>query len=45
MIGAAGPDSADVATAMQTTVYNAGIAAGSLSGGLILDRFGLGFDS
>lgn len=30
LIGASGPANADVATAMQTTVYNVGIAAGSL---------------
>jgi hypothetical protein len=29
-----------VATALQTTVYNAGIAAGSLTGGLVLGRAG-----
>jgi predicted MFS family arabinose efflux permease len=42
LIGVSGPASADAATAMQTTVYNAGIAAGSLAGGLILDSLGLG---
>jgi len=31
---------ADVATALQTTVYNVGIAAGSLAGGLVLDGAG-----
>jgi predicted MFS family arabinose efflux permease len=29
-----------VATALQTTVYNIGIAAGSLAGGLVLDGAG-----
>ncbi len=42
LIDTSGPASADVATAMQTTVYNIGIAVGSLSGGLILDRAGAG---
>jgi predicted MFS family arabinose efflux permease len=27
---------------MQTTVYNAGIAAGSLTGGIVLERAGAG---
>src|SRR5262249_57167688 len=40
LIDASGPVSADVATSMQTTVYNIGIAAGSLAGGLILDHTG-----
>jgi predicted MFS family arabinose efflux permease len=40
LIDAAGPARADVATALQTTVYNAGIAAGSLAGGLVLGRAG-----
>ena len=31
-----------MATALQTTVYNAGIAAGSLAGGLVLGRAGPG---
>jgi predicted MFS family arabinose efflux permease len=43
LIGASGPASADVATALQTTVYNVGIAAGSLCGGIILDRAGARF--
>jgi predicted MFS family arabinose efflux permease len=38
LIDASGPAGADVATSMQTTVYNAGIAAGSLAGGLVLAR-------
>jgi predicted MFS family arabinose efflux permease len=42
LIDASGPASADVATSMQTTVYNVGIAAGSVVGGLILDRAGPG---
>jgi predicted MFS family arabinose efflux permease len=40
LVDAAGPASADVATALQTTVYNAGIAAGSLAGGLVLEDAG-----
>jgi predicted MFS family arabinose efflux permease len=43
LIRASGPTSADVATSMQTTVYNAGIAGGSLIGGLLLDSLGIGF--
>ena len=39
---ASGPGHADLATSMQTTVYNVGIAAGSLAGGLILQRAGAG---
>ena len=31
-----------MATSMQTTVYNVGIATGSLAGGLILQRAGAG---
>jgi predicted MFS family arabinose efflux permease len=42
LISASSPASADAATSMQTTVYNAGIAAGSLIGGLILNSFGVG---
>jgi len=42
LVDASGPGNANVATAMQTTVYNAGIAAGSLAGGIILDRAGAG---
>ncbi|RSN05586.1 MFS transporter [Nonomuraea sp. WAC 01424] len=42
LIAASGPDNADVATSMQTTVYNAGIAAGSLTGGLVLEGAGAG---
>jgi predicted MFS family arabinose efflux permease len=40
LVSAAGPDRADVATALQTTVYNAGIAAGSAAGGVVLSRAG-----
>jgi predicted MFS family arabinose efflux permease len=39
---ASGPGNADMATSMQTTVYNVGIAAGSLAGGLILQHAGAG---
>lgn len=42
LIGAAGPARGDVATAMQTAVYNVGIAAGSFVGGLALDHGGTG---
>jgi predicted MFS family arabinose efflux permease len=37
LVDAAGPRTADLATALQTTVYNGGIALGSLLGGLLLD--------
>lgn len=40
LIGACGPGEADVATSLQTTVYNVGIAAGSLIGGLVLQGSG-----
>jgi predicted MFS family arabinose efflux permease len=40
LVDAAGPARADVATALQTTVYNAGIAAGSAAGGLALGQAG-----
>ncbi|MFG3232333.1 MFS transporter [Streptomyces antibioticus] len=40
LVDASGPSAADVATSLQTTVYNAGIAGGSLTGGLVLDRLG-----
>jgi predicted MFS family arabinose efflux permease len=40
LVDASGPASADVATALQTTVFNAGIAAGSLAGGLVLGAAG-----
>ncbi|NEA98380.1 MFS transporter [Streptomyces sp. SID13726] len=42
LVDASGPERADVATSLQTTVYNAGIAAGSLTGGVILDGLGAG---
>ncbi|MFE7271956.1 MFS transporter [Streptomyces sp. NPDC057623] len=42
LVDASGPAHADVATSLQTTVHNAGIAAGSLTGGLALDRLGAG---
>ncbi|TMR21368.1 MFS transporter, partial [Nonomuraea zeae] len=40
LVNASGPGNADVATSMQTTVYNAGIAAGSLAGGVVLEGAG-----
>ncbi|MEV1172589.1 MFS transporter [Nonomuraea sp. NPDC049784] len=42
LVDASGAGNADVATSMQTTVYNAGIAAGSLAGGLVLEGAGAG---
>ncbi|GAA3556548.1 MFS transporter [Nonomuraea rosea] len=42
LVNASGQESADVATSMQTTVYNAGIAAGSLAGGVVLEGAGAG---
>ncbi|WP_369387311.1 MFS transporter [Streptomyces sp. CG1] len=42
LVDASGPAEADVATSLQTTVYNAGIAAGSLTGGVALDVLGAG---
>ncbi|MGW3208508.1 MFS transporter [Streptomyces sp. NPDC001135] len=42
LVDASGPAEADVATSLQTTVYNAGIAAGSLTGGVALDALGAG---
>ena len=41
LVTASGPADADVATSMQTTVYNIGIAAGSLAGGLVLEGAGV----
>jgi predicted MFS family arabinose efflux permease len=38
LVDASSLGNVNVATAMQTTVYNAGIAAGSLAGGVVLDR-------
>jgi predicted MFS family arabinose efflux permease len=43
LIKSSGSDNADVATALQTTVYNVGIAAGSLLGGILLQGPGAGF--
>ncbi|PSM40735.1 MFS transporter [Streptomyces dioscori] len=40
LVDASGTANADVATSLQTTVYNAGIAAGSLTGGLVLESYG-----
>ncbi|UPZ33154.1 MFS transporter [Streptomyces sp. LRE541] len=42
LVDASGTANADVATSLQTTVYNAGIAAGSLTGGLVLESTGPG---
>lgn len=42
VVDAASPGNANLATAMQTTVYNAGVAAGSLAGGIVLGRAGAG---
>lgn len=42
LVDVSGPAGADVATSLQTTVYNAGIAAGSLTGGVALDALGAG---
>jgi predicted MFS family arabinose efflux permease len=42
LIEAAGPARGEVATAMQTAVYNVGIAAGAFGGGLALDHGGAG---
>ncbi|QXJ19708.1 MFS transporter [Actinomadura graeca] len=42
LVNASGPADADVATSMQTTVYNAGIAGGSLLGGVLLEGAGPG---
>ena len=43
LTAASGAANAELATALQTTVYNVGIAAGSLAGGLVLQRLGAGF--
>jgi predicted MFS family arabinose efflux permease len=40
LVDASGAANADVATSLQTTVYNAGIAVGSLTGGLVLESTG-----
>lgn len=42
LVDASGPERADAATSLQTTVYNAGIAAGSLTGGVVLEAAGAG---
>lgn len=42
LVNASGQENADVATSMQTTVYNLGIAAGSLAGGVVLEGAGAG---
>ncbi|MFE2883764.1 MFS transporter [Streptomyces sp. NPDC059272] len=42
LVNASGPQHADVATSLQTTVYNAGIAGGSFTGGLTLSGWGAG---
>ncbi|MFC4011227.1 MFS transporter [Nonomuraea purpurea] len=42
LVNASGPRDADVATSMQTTVYNTGIAVGSLGGGVVLENAGAG---
>ena len=41
LVAASGPGDADVATSLQTTVYNIGIAAGALAGGAVLDADGV----
>ncbi|NUU23638.1 MAG: MFS transporter, partial [Streptomycetaceae bacterium] len=40
LVDVSGPARADVATSLQATVYNIGIAAGSLTGGIALDAAG-----
>ncbi|MER8186474.1 MFS transporter [Kitasatospora sp. NPDC094015] len=42
LVDLAGPRRADPATALQATVYNLGIAGGSLTGGVVLARAGAG---
>ncbi|MFD4815017.1 MFS transporter, partial [Streptomyces sp. NPDC058418] len=42
LVHISGPADADVATSMQTTVNNGGIAAGSLAGGVVLESSGAG---
>ncbi|WP_405798453.1 MFS transporter [Streptomyces longwoodensis] len=37
LVDASGPAAADMATSLQATAYNAGIAGGSLTGGLVLE--------
>ncbi|MFF3306385.1 MFS transporter [Streptomyces sp. NPDC002952] len=43
LVDASGPEHPDVATSLQTTVCNAGIAAGSFAGGLVLEGLGAAF--
>lgn len=40
LVDISGPGNADVATSMQATVHNIGIAAGSLTGGIVLEGTG-----
>ncbi|WP_329596480.1 MFS transporter [Streptomyces pseudovenezuelae] len=42
LVDVSGPERADAATSLQTTVYNAGIATGSLTGGVVLADLGAG---
>ncbi|WP_406404245.1 MFS transporter [Streptomyces sp. NBC_00879] len=42
LVDISGPAHADVATALQATVYNIGIAVGSLTGGIVLEGAGVG---
>ncbi|MFD9789988.1 MFS transporter [Streptomyces sp. NPDC059070] len=42
LVDVSGPEHADVATALQATVYNVGISAGSLVGGVVLEGAGAG---
>ncbi|GAA0584754.1 MFS transporter [Streptomyces crystallinus] len=42
LVDVSGPEHADVATSLQATVYNVGIAAGSLTGGVVLESAGAG---
>lgn len=42
LVDVSGPERADAATSLRTTVYNAGIATGSLTGGVVLSGPGAG---
>jgi predicted MFS family arabinose efflux permease len=42
LVDASGPRRADAATSLQTTVYNAGIAMGSLTCAMVLEGLGAG---
>jgi predicted MFS family arabinose efflux permease len=42
LIRRAGAENANAANSLQTTVYNVGVAGGSLVGGVLLDRSGVG---